>query len=114
MPFIQSKVSVGMTREQKESLKTKLGQAITIFPGKSERWLMVGLEDNCDLYFQGSNAEPAAFIEVKVFGGFTDAASEKMTAELCRIYGEELGISASRIYIKYEEVERWGRNGSNL
>ncbi len=107
MPFIQSKVSVGMTREQKESLKTKLGQAITIFPGKSERWLMVGLEDNCDLYFQGSNAEPAAFIEVKVFGGFTDAA-------LCRIYGEELGISASRIYIKYEEVERWGWNGSNL
>ncbi len=75
---------------------------------------MVGLEDNCDLYFQGSNAEPAAFIEVKVFGGFTDAASEKMTAELCRIYGEELGISASRIYIKYEEVERWGWNGSNL
>ncbi len=114
MPFIQSKVSVPMTGEQKESLKARLGQAVTILPGKSERWLMVGLEDSCDLYFQGSNAEPAAFIEVKVFGRFSDETAEKMTGELCRIYGEELGIPASRIYIKYEEVARWGWNGSNL
>lgn len=114
MPFIQSKVSVAMTQEQKEAVKTRLGQAITIFPGKSERWLMVGLEDGCELYFQGSNAEPTAFIEVKVFGGFTAENAEKMTAELCRIYGEVLGISASRIYVKYEEVKMWGWNGSNL
>lgn len=114
MPFIQSKVSVEMTPEQKESIKTKLGEAITIFPGKSERWLMIELEDRCDLYFQGNNAEPSAFIEVKMFGSFTGETAQKMTERLCRIYGGELQIPASRIYVKYEEVDKWGWNGSNL
>ena len=36
MPFINSKVSVPMTGAQKESVKQKLGKAISIIPGKSE------------------------------------------------------------------------------
>ena len=45
MPFIQSKVNVKTTQEQQKELKTRLGQAIAIIPGKSESWLMVNLED---------------------------------------------------------------------
>ena len=36
MPFIDSKVSVKVTPEQKTELKQRLGQAIAIIPGKSE------------------------------------------------------------------------------
>ena len=43
MPFINSKVNVPLTEEVKEALKTKLGQAISLIPGKSENWLMVAL-----------------------------------------------------------------------
>ena len=36
MPFINSRVSVSMSQGQKESLKEKLGQAISLIPGKTE------------------------------------------------------------------------------
>ena len=103
MPFINSKVSVPLTDSEKETLKGKLGQAISLIPGKSESWLMVGFEDNYSLYFK-----------VKIFGGTTDEAYDKLTARLCQIYEEVLGIPQDKIYIKYEEVEHWGWNGANF
>lgn len=36
MPFINSKVNVKTTEEQQKELKTRLGKAISIIPGKSE------------------------------------------------------------------------------
>ena len=83
MPFINSRVSVSMSQGQKESLKEKLGQAISLIPGKTEDWLMIEFADNCELYFQGTGDQPAAFLEVKVFGGFSDEAANKMTAAIC-------------------------------
>lgn len=114
MPFINSKVSVPLSDREKETLKTKLGQAITLIPGKSENWLMVGFEDNYSLYFKGKNDGKLAFVEVKIFGKTTDEAYDKLTARLCQIYEEVLGISQDGIYIKYEEVDHWGWNGANF
>ena len=55
MPFINSKVTVKMSPETKERVKSRLGEAIAIIPGKSESWLMVGFEDEYDLYFEGKD-----------------------------------------------------------
>ena len=38
MPFINSKISTSVSAEQEQALKTRLGQAISIVPGKSENW----------------------------------------------------------------------------
>lgn len=114
MPFIDSKVSVPMTKEQKDNIKSKLGQAISIVPGKSEHWLMVGFEDNYELYFQGNQDQPSAYIEVSVFGNLSDDTASKMTAELCKLYEQELKIPPNRVYIKYQECHKWGWNGGNF
>ena len=52
MPFIDSKITGEVSREKRETIKSKLGQAISIV-NKSESFLMVGFEDNYDLYFHG-------------------------------------------------------------
>ncbi|MBO4337277.1 MAG: hypothetical protein J5842_04320 [Lachnospiraceae bacterium] len=114
MPFINSKVSVKMTQEQKEELKTKLGEAISIIPGKSETWLMVNLEDDLSMYFRGDDSQPVAFVGVNVYGDDTPAAYERMTAELTKIYGELLGIPADHMYVRYSASREWGWNGSNF
>lgn len=114
MPFINSKVSVAMSAEKKESVKAKLGKAISIIPGKSESWLMVGFEDNYDLYFKGNQNAPTAFVEVKVFGKASPSTFDELTGEICSIYNDELGIPMDRIYVKYEEVANWGWNGGNF
>lgn len=114
MPFISSKVNIAMTEEQKETIRKRLGENISIIPGKTEDWLMIEIADRCDLYFRGDKKLPTAFIEVKVFGEIRDTAASKMTEMISGIYEKELGIKQNRIYIKYEEARKWGWNGANF
>ena len=114
MPFIDSKVSVKITQEQEKELKTRLGQAISIIPGKSENWLMTGFEDDYHLYFRGDNSQPIAYIEVRLFGGPNKATFQKMTEEITKIYGDVLGIAPDHMYIKYSATPDWGWNGGNF
>ena len=114
MPFIDAKVSVAVNPAQEESIKQKLGKAIALIPGKSETWLMLNIQPGCHMYFQGTNSEPAAMGEVKLFGAASPDAYQKMTAEVTKILNTELGIPKGRVFVKYEEVQHWGWNGSNL
>lgn len=114
MPFINSKLSMKITKDEEETIKAKLGKAIELIPGKSENWLMVGFEDEYSLYFKGIASEKIAFIEVKIFGSASKSAYDKLTSVICDIYNEVLSIPKDKIYVKYEEVSTWGWNGSNF
>jgi len=50
MPFIDVKLSESLETEKIESVKTELGKAIPLLPGKSENYLMVNIEPECHLY----------------------------------------------------------------
>ena len=114
MPFIGSKITVKISKEKEEIIKKRLGEAIKLIPGKSETFLMLGFEDEYSLYFGGEKLERGAFIEVKVFGKVSKEAFSALTKEICSIYEQELQISQDKTYVKYEEVENWGWNGSNF
>lgn len=114
MPFIDSKVTTAISPEQELELVQKLGQAISIIPGKSESWLMTGFQPEYHLYFQGNRDADSAFIEVKVFGSENKSAFSQLTEEICRIFHDVLSIPKNRIYVKYEAVSNWGFNGSNF
>jgi phenylpyruvate tautomerase PptA (4-oxalocrotonate tautomerase family) len=114
MPFIDSKVSVKTSPEQRKEIKERLGQAIALLPGKSESWLMIDLADEQEMYFRGDGSEPTAFIGVNIYGDPNPSAFDKLTAELTKIYGEVLGINPDHIYVKYATTHDWGWNGSNF
>ena len=114
MPYIKTTVSKELTDTNKENLKTKLGQAIALIPGKNESWLMLAFEDKTAMYFKGDGTQDYAYIEVSIFGTTSDAAYDRLTAALSEIVNEELGIARENIYIKYEEAEHWGWNGVNF
>ncbi|MBR3537493.1 MAG: hypothetical protein IKQ49_09425 [Eubacterium sp.] len=113
MPFINSKVTVKMSDEKKDSIKAKLGEAAAII-GKPESYLMVGFEDEYCLYFAGEKLEKGAFVSVDIFGSGNSAAFDRMTAKICEIYAEELGIPGNHIYVEYRSTKDWGWNGSNF
>ncbi|AWK51833.1 hypothetical protein DIC82_12755 [Clostridium beijerinckii] len=114
MPFIGSKITVKISKEKEEIVKKRLGEAIKLIPGKSETFLMIGFEDEYTLYLGGEKLDKGAFIEVKIFGKASKEAFSVLTKEICSIYEEELQIPQDKIYVKYEEVENWGWNGSNF
>ncbi|AGX45246.1 macrophage migration inhibitory factor [Clostridium saccharobutylicum DSM 13864] len=114
MPFIGSKVSVKISSEKEEIIKKRLGESIELIPGKSEKFLMVGFEDEYSLYFGGEKLEKGAFVEVKILGKASKESYDMLTKAICIIYEEELQIPKDKIYVKYEEVENWGWNGQNF
>lgn len=114
MPFIDSKVTIKLSKEKRDLLKTKLGSIISNIPGKSENYLMVGFQDEYSLYFKGEELKYGAFIEVKIFGRTSKENLKIVTKEICDLYEKELNIPKDAIYIKYEEVENWGFDGFNF
>ncbi|MDE6764013.1 MAG: hypothetical protein K2J73_10105 [Oscillospiraceae bacterium] len=113
MPFINVKTNVNVTNEKTADIKSALGTAITAIPGKSEGWLMVGVEGDYTLYFKGTDA-PAAMVEVQIYGSPSGNAMSELTNRITGILSESLGISSDRIYVSYMCTENWGWNGSNF
>ena len=70
--------------------------------------------DREEMYFGGKGDEPMAYIELSLFGGASDAVYDKLTAAICDAVSAETGIAPANIYVKYEEAEHWGWNGSNF
>lgn len=113
MPFINVKTNVSVSKEKEIAVKSALGAAITAIPGKSESWLMVGIEPEYRLYFKGEDA-PAAMVEVSIYGNAPSAALDTLTGKISDILNRELSLSPSRIYVKYEQTPDWGWNGGNF
>lgn len=113
MPFIDSKISVKVSDEKKEIIKSKLGEAASII-GKPESFVMIGFDDDYVLYFGGKKMEKAVYVSVDVYGSSNSSACDKMTEKICEIYEEELGIPSRNIYVEYRSTTDWGWDGRNF
>lgn len=112
MPYINSTLSVKLTEEKKEVIKSKLGQIITEIPGKTEEWLMVSFNDDQSMYFRGAKKDKAAFVEIKMFGTAERKYKEAITSKVCSLLEEELYITKDNIYVVFDEIKDWGWNGN--
>ncbi len=113
MPYINVKTNQQIADDTAESVKAQLGQAITAIPGKSEGWLMVGIEDGAKLWFKGDDA-PAAMVTVSLYGGASSGNLSNLTGRITDILNSDLNIPADRIYVAYFPTDDWGWNGSNF
>ncbi|SPU26587.1 4-oxalocrotonate tautomerase [Bifidobacterium bifidum] len=57
---------------------------------------------NMPIYFGGSDDQPAAYVEVNVFGrSVPSSAWEKLTQDIMAALNSTLGVPEDRIYIRY-------------
>ena len=113
MPFIDSKVTVKVSDEKKEEIKTELGKLITTL-NKSESYLMVGIEDSYDLWFGGKKMEKGAYVSVSLFGNAPKESYDKLTGQICDLLSEKLDIPGDAVYVTYHPLYDWGWNGRNF
>ena len=109
MPLIDTRVTVKMTAPQKEEIKTELGRLITTL-NKPETYLMVGIEDSCDLWFGGKKLDKGAYVAVSLLGDAPKASYEKLTGQICDLLSDKLGIPGNAVYVTYHPVSDWGRS----
>lgn len=114
MPYIKATTSLALTEEKKRELKEDFGKLIEIIPGKTEKWLMVAVDDGVYTAFAGEDASPAAMIEVDLLGAASTEVYASLTEAICKKVAERLGIDGTRIYVKYKEFAVWGWNGINF
>ena len=113
MPFIDTKVTMQLSDDKKESIKSRLGEAIGTLH-KTETYLMVGFSDEYDLFLGGKKLEKGAYVEVSLFGGASSGDYNAMTGKICDILSEELAIPADSVYVTYHGLSDWGWNGRNF
>ncbi|WP_367925095.1 phenylpyruvate tautomerase MIF-related protein [uncultured Ruthenibacterium sp.] len=113
MPFIHVRTNLDASDAVCEAVKRELGRAVEALPGKSENWLMVGIEPSFSLWFQGSN-EGAAMVTVSLYGGASEEAYDSLTSRITEILSELMHLAPDRIYVEYQETPYWGWNGRNF
>lgn len=113
MPNMHFYTNLTVTPEQKTEIKKAFAESIAIIPGKSEKWLMVIIEDGVSIYLGGSDA-PCAMVSVELLGSADGAIYEKVTADVTAKLSKLLGLAPDRIYTKYSEYRHWGYNGEHF
>ena len=75
--------------------------------GKPERYVMVRLNVNPQLWFGGTDA-PAAFLQLKSIGLPQDTSA--LSQALCDFIETQLKVPKARVYIEFTDVQRqlWG------
>ena len=113
MPYIDSRITVKTTMQQKEEIKTELGKLIATL-NKSEAYLMVSIEDSCDLWLGGDKLEKGAYVAVSLYGDAPKELYDRMTGRICELMNRMLGIPGDAVYVTYHPVSDWGWNGKNF
>ena len=103
MPFIDLRTTVPAAPAQREALKTAFGQAITALH-KTETYLMVSIQDSCELWLGGRKLEKGAYVAVSLYGSAGAGDYNRMTGLVCAILSEHLGIPADAVYVTYHPV----------
>jgi hypothetical protein len=111
MPLITINTALKLEKNQKDTLKTKLGQLISILPGKEEKGLMVDISDNHSMYLRGEEKKSCAFVEVRIKGTADFNAKQELTKAIFALLEECLGIKNDEAYINFLEFEYWGSRG---
>lgn len=113
MPFIDSKITLPVSMKIKEELKSELGKLIATL-GKTENYLMIGIEDSYDLWLGGKKLEKGAYVSVSLYGNAPEASYAKLTEQICELLSDKLDIPGNAVYVTYHPVNNWGWNGSNF
>jgi phenylpyruvate tautomerase PptA (4-oxalocrotonate tautomerase family) len=112
MPFIIARVNVPVSKEQETKIKTRMGQAIELVPGKNESYLMLGIEDNYRFYLHGDGTQKAAYIEASIFGNEDHSGFDGFAAVTTEIFQQILGIPPENIYIKFDDIKALSAGGA--
>lgn len=112
MPYIDVNLTSKLSEVQKDAMKSKFGELITLLPGKTEAVLMVCINDGSTIYFSGEKKDKAAFVNIKLFkeSGFEYKA--ELTAKIFEFFEKDFGVPGKDLFLSFDEYSSWGARGT--
>ena len=109
MPYIN--LSTSEKVNDKDKLLEEISTLISSLTKKSKRFVMVKIDDNCQMYFDG--VTPSCFLEIKSIGSLNPSEMAKPISDF--VY-EKMGIPIDKIYISFQDVPSslWAWNGKTF
>ena len=106
MPYIN--VSTSAKVNDKSKFLEEISILISSLTNKSRSFVMVKIDDNCQMYFD--DEKPSCYLEIKSIGSLNPSEMAKPISDfVC----EKMGIPIDRIYISFVDVPAslWAWNG---
>lgn len=104
MPTLIIKTNADIAADAAEPLIRAASAEVAKLLQKPERYVMVILEPIQTMCF-GGNTAPLAFLELKSLG-LPEASTPDLSAALCRMLQDALGIAPDRVYIEFASPPR--------
>ena len=106
MPYIN--VSTSVKVDDKKKLLEEISVLISSLTNKSKRFVMVKLDDNCEMFFEDQS--PCCFLEIRSIGSLN---TSEISKSISNFVNKKMGITLDKIYISFEDVSAsmWAWNG---
>ena len=114
MPYLKIQTNQDIGASDAQNLLREASTLVASELGKPENYVMVNIEPTRPMLFAGTDA-PTAYMELKSIG-LAESQTKNLSAALCRLINNKLGISTERIYIEFANAPRsmWGWNNSTF
>lgn len=114
MPYLKIETNLTLDQQTAHLLSGSASRHVADALGKPERYVMVNLQSGQAMSLAGSDAS-LAYLELKSIG-LPEGATKELSAGLCQLIHDRLGIPPDRIYIEFSNAARhlWGWNGSTF
>lgn len=112
MPYISVNLSKKLEPGQGETLKTAIGETITLLNGKTETVLMLDIADGKPTWFAGKPQENSAFVDVRLYGSQSFKAKSDFTKAMFEVFERVLSIGPDSMFLGIKEYDTWGTRGT--
>lgn len=114
MPLLSIETNIELASELIPNLLQASSATIAERLGKSERYVMVRFDHNPNMSFAGDESG-LAYLQLKSIG-LADSQTPGLSAALCELVSDHLGVTPDRVYIEFSDVPRtmWGWNGDTF
>lgn len=110
MPYIHLSIAKKLNDHQKEAIMARIGQLIEILPGKSEKVLMIRMDDDVQMVFRGVPCA-CAYVNVNLYMMSPDNKKAEFAQALVLSLSELAGIELDDIFLSFTEHGNWCSRG---
>ena len=111
MPYVHLNISKPLAAPVKKELAAAVGSLISIIPTKSERGLMVRIDEGCGMYFRGVENANCAYVDIRMYMTSPFDKKGEFSRALLEAIHRIADIEIGDIYISFLEYGNWVSGG---